>query len=184
MKSFAHTGDLGDVLYSLPTVRALGGGELVFYPDKRVREAFTVERAHNVGTFLAEQPYVRRWRFAPSGMEGCGVDYDFGRDWRTEYMKSGGGENLAYSQAKAFGVDPAVADEPWLAVEHPARLARVVVIRSHRYRQHDFPWLELARRYRREAVVLGTRSEADELFHLYGFVSSASSARRWRRWRG
>lgn len=168
MKSFAHGGDLGDVIYSLPTIRALageGGAEVVLYPDPRVREAFTVERAHNIGVLLSEQSYVRRWRFVPSITDG-GIDYDFGQ-WRSRYD---GYSNLARSQAIHFGVDPTVVDQPWLEVEHPAAVARVVVIRSPRYRQHDFPWLELARRYRHEAIVLGMRSEFEELFHLYGFA--------------
>lgn len=166
MKTFAHSGDLGDLIYALPTIRALAGpegAEIVLYPDPRVREAFTVERAHNIGVLLAEQSYIRRWRFVPG--KDAGIDYDFGL-WRNRYD---GYSNLARSQAIHFGVDPLIVDQPWIEVEHPASVARVVVIRSSRYRQHDFPWLELARRYRNEAVVVGLQSEFDELFHLYGF---------------
>ena len=33
MKTFKHSGDMGDIIFSLPTIRALGGG--VLYLDPR-----------------------------------------------------------------------------------------------------------------------------------------------------
>jgi hypothetical protein len=166
MKCFAHSGDLGDLLYALPTIKALGGGEVILYPDKRVREAFTVERAHNIGVLLAEQSYIRRWRFVPGAEERRRRLRLRALAERIRPPERGKPRLFAGSRVRRR---PCRRDVPWLEVEHPATLARVVVIRSHRYRQHDFPWLELARRYRKEAVVLGAQSEFEELFHLYGF---------------
>ena len=31
--TFKHSGDLGDVIFSLPTIRALGGGQLLLDPE-------------------------------------------------------------------------------------------------------------------------------------------------------
>ena len=33
MKTFKHSGDMGDIVFSIPTVRALGGGVLYLDPD-------------------------------------------------------------------------------------------------------------------------------------------------------
>ena len=182
MKTFCHSGDLGDLVFSLPTIRALTPkgeqAELYLVPDNRCRQPFTLPHAYNIGTLLMQQPYIRRWSIgAPENIK---FDYDF-REWRTAYD---GHSNLAYSQAKHFGVDPSVADEPWLTVEQPvtcrpagmSTLPAVVVCRSHRYRQHDFPWNEIADRYRDSAIVIGTRSEAEELRYLYGFNNYAETS--------
>lgn len=162
MKTFAHTGDLGDLIFALPTIKALGGGELFFFPDRNVREPFTLNRAYNIGNLLMRQDYIRRWTLLsqPDQM----FDYDF-REWRQNY---GGYENLAYSQAKHFDVDPAVGDVPWLQVE-PLPIAEVVICRSPRYRERAFPWHELGERYGKTGIVLGTKTEFEELYQMYGF---------------
>jgi hypothetical protein len=163
MKTFAHTGDLGDLILALPTIKAIGGGELYLFPDSNVREPFTLNRAYNIGNLLMHQSYIRSWTLLSQPVRDE-FDYDF-REWRAAYN---GSDNIAYSQAAHFGLPPSVCDEPWLTVD-PVTIAPVVVCRSHRYRQHDFPWLDIAERYRDEAMVLGIKSEFEELQYLYGF---------------
>lgn len=167
MKTFAHTGDLGDLIFSLPTIKALGGGELFFFPDRNVREPFTLNRAYNIGNLLMRQDYIRRWTLVSQPEQT--FDYDF-REWRQNWD---GHENIAYSQAKHFGVDPAVADVPWLDVPPLPYNCRagceVVVMRSPRYRERAFPWHEIGQRYGKTATVLGTKGEWEELYGMYGF---------------
>jgi len=173
MKTFAHTGDLGDVVYALPTIKALGGGELYLFPDNNVREPFTLNRAYNIGNLLMHQPYIRSWTLLSQPVQDS-FDYDF-REWRAAYN---GSDNIAYSQAAHFGVDPKVADEPWLTVD-AVRVAPVVVCRSHRYRQHDFPWLAIAERWGGESACIGIKSEFEELQYLYGFRTYLPTPTLW-----
>lgn len=168
MPLLAHSGDLGDVLYALPAFKAMGGGHVVLYRGEDVREPFTPERAANLARLLETQPYVDGVSFAERRPRRADLD---SAAWRATYD---GFANLAYDQARAYGIDPGVCDEPWLSVD-PApvrqggKIIPVVVCRSHRYRQPDFPWPELADRFRDRAVVVGSKSEAEELLYCYGF---------------
>jgi hypothetical protein len=113
---------------------------------------------------LAEQSYIRRWRFVPG--KDAGIDYDFGL-WRNRYD---GYSNLARSQAIHFGVDPLIVDQPWIEVEHPAAVAR------GRHPEPPLPPARLplagagAALPQRGGRAGHAQSEFEELFHLYGFA--------------
>lgn len=173
MISFSHSGDVGDLIYSLPAIKAICEKEntkaeiaLWPHPSGNTRDPMTVERAHNVGVLLNTQPYINSWRFFNRPVK---VRYNFD-EWRAKYD---GFSNIAHSQCSHFGVDPSVCDEHWIDV-NPVKMMlgkeqlKVCVIRSHRYRQHSFPWIEVAEKFP-DAAVLGSTGEAEEMLYLYGF---------------
>jgi len=70
MISFSHSGDVGDLIYSLPAIKAICEKEntkarllLWPHPSGKTRDPMTVDRAHNVGVLLNTQPYINSWRF-------------------------------------------------------------------------------------------------------------------------
>ena len=77
VKTFRHSGNLGDIVYSLPAVKALGGG--IFYVDYRTQYAekppLGRETALMMAEFLETQDYVERAAL----YEGQPVDYDLDR---------------------------------------------------------------------------------------------------------
>lgn len=76
-KTFRHSGKLGDIIYSLPAVKALGGG--IFYVDHRTEYIETPplgeQTALMVIRLLETQKYVKR----ASLYEGETIDYDLDR---------------------------------------------------------------------------------------------------------
>lgn len=159
-KTFYHSGDLGDIIYSLPAVRYLGGGTLLLGPCRsgaqfQTREPMTPERAAILIPLLKEQPYIIDARFA-SSPDGVDVDLnEFRRGvWKDNH------ENLCYIHLKTFAVPFTEADRSWIQVRHPLPFADrpVVIARSGRYHS-DFDWKRMLSMYEGKIVFLGTDTE-------------------------
>ncbi len=171
-KTFGHSGDLGDALYSLPSIKALGGGELVLYRDEGVREKFDLTRAYNLGNLVGRLPYITNWSYYDHPVK---CDYQFA-DFRRNYNN----ENLAVAQAKAVGA-AAILNEPWIDVPGFEIVGNgvkrdVVFCRSHRYHDPEFPWKDIAEKYRDRAVFVGVRSEWDAFIHDIAYIPHVPTA--------
>lgn len=129
-RSFFHTGDIGDLVACLPTIRALGGGELIigFRPNGQ-RESLKGGRFEALVPLLLAQPYITGVRWGEP-FRGC-IDFSGFRDIPNDGM------NLAYWQAKY--TNAVVSMEPWLQVQ-AEKHGRAVIARSTRYHNPDFPW--------------------------------------------
>lgn len=138
--AFGHAGDLGDCIASLPTVRALGGGEYVcFHREKGCRESLQGQRFESLKSLLEIQPYIDRvsWTEAP---EITVLDFS---TFRGAYRK---GINLAQQHAWHLGVT--ISEAPWLiAPASEIAKGRTVFARSRRYHNDRFPWDKILQRH-------------------------------------
>jgi hypothetical protein len=115
-KTFRHGGKIGDVIFSLPTIRELGGG-ILYLPEK------TPDACNNLYSslkdLLLQQPYIKEVREYPSGYPymqlapDIHIDYDLDRA-RLQPMK--GVIHIVKRYMDAFGIDYPGRKEPWLAV--------------------------------------------------------------------
>lgn len=158
MKTFSHSGDLGDILYSLPTVRALGGGHLILTNRVNTRAQMSLRSFNNLAPLLRCQPYLAKVSYCITPPT---VDYDldqFRAYWANNLCY---GKSIAYFHAKTFGMDINLDTEPWLFVDKSRSVYTpfVVFARSTRYRSPDFPWKTVYNEYRKEAVFIGTHDE-------------------------
>lgn len=129
-RTFFHTGDLGDVIAALPTIRAFGGGELVIgHKPNGQRESLSGGRFESLAPLLLAQDYIHsvRWGEPPPG---C-IDFSGFRNIPHDGM------NLAYWQAKY--AEAVISMEPWLAVR-ALHHGRPIVARSGRCHNSEFPW--------------------------------------------
>lgn len=158
---FSHSGLFGDLIYALPTVRALGGGRLMLFPSAATDYLMTPERAQSIGELVRRQPYVHgvTWQGGPTG-----VNLDA---WRGHYQDH---LNLSDMVCEVFGVPHSPREQPWLFVE-PRRTARIVLHRSARYRNPNFPWRRVWEEYRREAIFVGLPKEHAEFCDTVGPIS-------------
>src|SRR5947208_2662564 len=98
-KTFKHSGDLGDIIFSLPTVRALGGGVLYLDPTGgeleplvkeplklRTHTKLTAAAIDSLRPLLLLQEYIADVRF----WHGERVDYNL-----DEFRRSTAKGNLA-----------------------------------------------------------------------------------------
>lgn len=177
MTTFLHSGDMGDIVYALPTIRELGGGELLLdtsggNSNPHVRRQTDVggrdrlkfdEEAYNFLAPLIEvQPYiesVRKW-------DGGKVDYDLNefRDYLTDPEV-----NLCYAHARAMKVDFA-ARRHWLDLpgEPAKKIYDLVCARCLRYTTAYNWWEMLAAFTKNHSVVfLGTDLEWEVFQHLF-----------------
>lgn len=168
--TFKHSGDLGDLWYSLPVVRGLGGGRMELSTEglgEKIdgsRSGFTGETAALAIPLLEAQEYI-----SSTGIwDGREVDFDLdtfrdGRDY-TQY-------NLCEMVADTFGLDfHDVAREPWLKCGRKP-VARTVFARSTRYRNEHVDYHRIRGRDRNDSVFVGFPHEHADFQTRFGPIS-------------
>jgi len=154
---FFHSGDLGDIIACLPSMRQLGGGHLVLGLNDRVRtrEPMTEKRYANIAPLLRQQPYLVSVSYG-NQQDGYDVDFSKFRDWPIRK-----GESLVDWQARYAGIKD-VDQSPWLTVEESLKFQafrnRPIFARSSRYQNPIFPWFQMLKKMP-DAVFIGTREE-------------------------
>ncbi len=175
-KTFRSAGDLGDIIYSLPVVRALGGGIFYIEASQVTRQCLTRDKWAGIDLLLRKQPYiadVREWRgevtevclndFRPRLFARLRKGYDFKKslaDWMLE-------THLVPATAK---------DKAWLTVE-PRPVAPVVINRTgtgrrqcNVYHNPQFPWHRVWQKYRDKAVFIGLPEEHEVFCNVIGDI--------------
>lgn len=154
---FCHSGDLGDCIAALPTMKALGGGDVICGPIIAAkfhgRESLKGARFDALKPLLESQPYIGKveWQDEPRG---------FSHDLREFRQDERMGESLLDWQARHLGMS--VASDPWLsAIRSPVAIGRTVIARSLRYRNRGFPWNVVMHKHR-NCLFVGTEEEHDD----------------------
>jgi hypothetical protein len=116
-KTFRHGGKIGDVIFSLPAIRELGGG-ILYLPER------TPDACKNLYSSLKDllllQPYIKEVREYPSGLPymelapDIHIDYDLDRA-RLQPLK--GVVHIVKRYMDAFEINYPGWKEPWLNVE-------------------------------------------------------------------
>jgi len=186
LNTFRHSGNLGDIVYSLPAVKALGGG--IFYVDHHTGYQEKPPLGRDTGLMMTEllqtQDYIRR----ASLYEGQPVDYDLDRFrskavpvhlfnlWKHQADELAGvffggpvkdfrrlliprlEVDLPQYHWESVGL-PGRANltAPWITGIPPKPLAEIVVCRTARY-PGTLAWRCL-RDYARRAVFVGLEEE-------------------------
>lgn len=151
--TFVHGGDIGDLIYAMPTMKALGGGVLALVPYK-VREPFTESKAQRIIPLLKQQSYLPEVEYMSSSPQAT---YNF-NPFRAKYKN---GRTLASLQSEMFGLNGETVIKPWLTVDRPVSAGdyKVIFHRSSRYHNPKFPWKRVWERYQKQALFVGMDSE-------------------------
>jgi len=170
MQYFFHSGELGDVIYGLPTVKAMGGGAMCLDDDPAVKtmHGMTRERYDAIQPLLDAQPYVSDVQWSPPAVSRPYVNLNRFRTLRFDLCH----ENLADLYLKTEGLPTSLRDGPWLAAPK-TRHESVVIARSARYHNDDFPWHKVMDAYGRNAVFVGTPAEHAAFVQQFGSVPYA-----------
>lgn len=169
-KAFRHPGDLGDIIYGLPVIKARGGGKL-FLENSMIwgREPMSKGRINFIKPLLEYQPYihsVKAWEDEPS------ENMNFYREvWKDEIRKKMNTprKSLAKRMCDAHNVGDDILKSAWLEVPKPKMVAEVVMARSPRY-HGVFPWEEIVKKYRKRAVFVGLPEEHRAFEKRFGKV--------------
>lgn len=135
--TFAHSGGLGDIVYAIPTIQALGGGHLYIktgspcaYPDNWEHMGGGIKVTETMAEAML--PFLE----VQAGITGCsihrGEEITYDLDCFRNKRRLGRG-HLAQHHLDAFGVN-ADLTKPWLRVTPDESYREVVVInRTSRY---------------------------------------------------
>lgn len=182
MKTFVCAGDRGDILGSLPAVRALGGGVYYFQAIHWTRERLTPDKWFGLDRILKAQPYIAdvlEWR-------GENTTYNM-NDWRARLehaLRCGVGKDksLVDWHLEQFALPLNAKDEQWLTIP-PRRVARVVFNRTgpgrpprHVYHNLRFPWHLIWKKYQHDAVFVGLPEEYEMFRATCGEVPHEKTA--------
>lgn len=161
---FYHSGDLGDVVYSLPAVRELGGGDLVLGPDNRsgmsTRAKMDERNASLLLPLLEAQPYLHSATWSSTLPTTTNHDLNsmrlLLRDYRLDMQT---GYNLARCYLRTFGLALHNDEPSWLHAPDPRALAPVIINRSPRYHDPHFRWDRILDAYRGSIIFIGHPDE-------------------------
>jgi hypothetical protein len=147
---FVHSGDLGDIIYSLPAIRACGGGKLYLSPGPGCRELMTQARADVIAPLLRAQDYI-------TGVEFSAEPKDHALNRFRALLKPG--MPLADAHLLAVNKPLSERDRPWLTVSPLRPPYPVLFVRSPRYRNPLFDWQRVYDAYYGQAAFVGLYSE-------------------------
>lgn len=184
--SFYHSGDLGDIVYSLLACKELGGGFFYLGPEMKVPERNAVTRvmmtqdhANLILPLIKSQPYIKDAKF--DARMPLFIDYDFNQFrpffWgpRRDEMESHGAKkpySIARAHASTFGLRDIDETKPWIFIEDklPILDHPIVINRTARYRNPLFDWKVIYRYYGRKMIFVGSKSEHEEFCTAFGDV--------------
>lgn len=179
---FYMSGDLGDIIYTLPTIQALGGGKLCIGPARDhprywLREPMTLVRYKWIEPLLElQQGYLSQIFFSPEtyGWK-CSVDLnDVRRMHWVPYHRSV--RNLVDVASVFFGCGTELWRQKWLTVDSPNRVARFVFGRSPRWHDPKFPWKQVVQKHGANAVFIGFPAEHAAFEAEFGKVARYPTA--------
>jgi hypothetical protein len=173
---FYHSGDVGDIIYSLPFVKAVGGGDFYVGQDTKwdLASKHDTQRYQFVLPLLAAQTYINKAQYSLSKPRDLTHDLNLFREWwftKAHAMRIAGRHaRLIDAYFERFH-HKAVSDrEKWLSVPNPliSPSRPIVVHRSPRYHNDNFPWREVASRYAGKMIFVGFSCEYDEWKRICG----------------
>ena len=166
---FTHSGDAGDVVYGLAAAKALGGGMLFLTPHNQhpyplnsrwTRMGGEAPWVDNLAPLVESQPYILKCRYTHG--HPASVTHDLNRfriPWRNRTVKDF--DSILKLHCDAFNLP--LPTGPWLTVDDPIVIhgRPIVVARTSRYQNHEFPWDRLCNKYGDQMVFVGLPQEAE-----------------------
>lgn len=172
MKTFKHSGDLGDIIFSLPAIRALGGGALYLDPEggesskyvawsDKTRTKLNAASIDGIKDILILQPYISSVDY----WTGQEVDYDL--DQFREHISF---NNLSDSHLNCFQLDHSERDKVWLTNIQPKKLHKPVVItRSPRVHGNHSFWENNLPSLKDRCVFVGFEKEYEIFEYTFNY---------------
>lgn len=158
---YAHSGDIGDLIYGLALAQEVGPIDLTLFPVKGKTTVLMSEaRAKRLFKLLEYQPYIRSVKYA---------DYTSDTSWNgfRDHHHLHGGQNLADCHISTHGLSWKIRTKKWLYVPSPIITTQVVINWTHRYHNWDFPWRDVIQEYEGDITFLGMKSELDDFNEKY-----------------
>lgn len=181
--AFLHSGDAGDLIYALPAMREMAvksgspGGRFKIYlgnHDRMVRNPWTAKSSWSMGEFLKTQSYITKVLWTPQGHGALdGLDYFDCDPFRARLLLHfRPGRTITDYVAEVLGVRGDTSNRPWLEIDEPMHVdgLPVVVCRTERYRNYQFPWHQVFRKYFGKILFVGHHHEWETCCSMWGHL--------------
>ena len=169
MNTFKHSGDLGDIIYSLYAIKKLGGG--ILYLDTTggendiacIRQCIDKKTKFNSNSFEYIKPLIEAQEYISAVKVWNGEDCKYNlNNFRLNYVTGAcNTENLIDNQLEALNL-PLYTDhnELWLVVDEKIKLPKKTIItRTPRY-QSNFGWFQANKfNFRDRSIFVGLPKE-------------------------
>lgn len=185
---FHHSGDLGDLIFGLPTMKALGGGILYISNDTqyfKTRSWFTKQVINQLKELLRYQDYIVEV-YVEERMP-CDVDYDLNKfrrrqllsfcgvldtDEKPNFDKYWKNTTITKLHLEEFNCDLKADIEPWLKWHKKTVYENkpIIINRTTRYQNPQFPWRQICKKYGDYIYFVGTTHEYKSFVEEFGHV--------------
>jgi hypothetical protein len=129
-KVFCHSGATGDMIFSLPTIRAMGGGKLII-------TNFHKQRADSVSKLIQVQPYI-------TSVEWSELKPSYAYDLDKFRQHAGHHSNLVEAHYKGQGIAIDNWQDGWLTLPEDVNIINGVrysiINRTTNYADPNFDW--------------------------------------------
>lgn len=171
-----HSGDIGDIVYSLLFInQCLGRTHLLLGPDRRwnTRLTFSYKAFEFIRPLLESQPYIHSVGFTERTPRT--VQYDLNQ-FRLLWFDVARRRHLQINRLFAaypavFGFNALPENVPWLELIRKRESKPVLMHRSARYHNPNFPWQQVAEKYGGQLGFVGLREEYDRWVSEFGNVA-------------
>jgi hypothetical protein len=163
-KTFKHSGDLGDIIFALPTIRALGGGILYLDPTggrsepiiqsliRKQQTRLNSASIQSLATLLVHQPYIREIRL----WSGESVDVNL-----NEFRQHMTYRNIADSHLAIADLPSSERNTAWLTVPEPIAIPQfpIIISRTVRYAPNYSWWYGYFQEIKGQCAFVGHAKE-------------------------
>lgn len=166
---FISAGDNGDIVYCLCIAKELGGTHTLLLENSKVTKGYA--NMIPVIPLVKSQPYMedcRKW------------DGNEAHDWHSGGFRGEGlhspistliNAHLRHYNKKHGSSHFFRGDRPWLEVEPSQESGgKIVINRTFRYRNPNFPWKEVVQFYGDKLIFIGSPNEHEDFCNCFGHV--------------
>lgn len=169
--TFKHSGDMGDIIYSLPVIKMLGGGTLYLDitggEDEPICKAqcidgktkFNATNFEFIKPLLEHQSYINKVCVYQKGQQ---IDYNL-NNFRHKFADPNSRsktKNLLDLHLEAFNLPQWDPNQGWLEIRNKKVLDRQTVVSRSPRMQTNYMWFESNKlKFRDKAVFLGLAKE-------------------------
>lgn len=162
------SGDIGDAVFGLALLHALGGKHIIRCVDRPGITAPWTPRVPLIKDLFEAQPYVEAVEISEESVD---VDLVPFRRWHSAVTTLVAAQSLEYGMQKEelLRVDGSI---PWLTVEPDTSFReKIVIARSPRYNNFRFPWKKIVDHYGPRLVFVGLVEEYASFISNFGHVA-------------
>lgn len=158
----AHSGEIGDLILALPTIKAIGANKIYAVDRPWTRPDFK-GRSRFLKRLVESQPYIES--LEPHAGQPIDIDLSCYRSHGHKFGETIINRIARFARAK---VDQS---QQWLEVEPDKRTkGRIVINRCPRWQGINFPWREIVQSFKKDILFIGLDSEWKKFCAEFGMV--------------